>query len=145
MDMRVRETCISHQSEEAAAARPYQQFALFKHLRRLYSHGEDNDLRHTAKPWPVILNSPRWKLSLCCYCHLVDIQVESCFMTSEDKFGAHCLPVSSGRVVYFPLDCSLSMSLFISFASSEAPRPFVQCFSLLIDGTRSLLVLILSI
>lgn len=72
-------TCISHQSEAAAAAAaarplpPCQQFTLFKHLRRLYSHGEDNDLGHTAKPWPVILNSPRWKLSSCRCCHLVDI------------------------------------------------------------------------
>ena len=136
-------TCISHQSEAAAAAAwplpPCQQFTLFKHLRRLNSHGEDNDLGHTAKPWPVILSSLCWKLSLCCCCHLVDIQAESCFMTSEDKF------VSSRRVVYFPLDCSLSMSLFISFASSEAPRPFVQSISLLIDGIRGLLVLILSI
>lgn len=60
------------------------------------------------------------------YSHLLVIQVGSrCtidyFISKDTLSHIACL---SHRVVYFPLNWSLSVSLFISFAGSEATRSY---------------------
>lgn len=136
MDMRVRKTLGYHicQKQPQPALSPCQQFTLTSMCSDLIRVGE-----WFGAYWPLIdtsiysaftLLQKELIIFLLClsYSHLLVIQVGSrcmvSFFISETQTEPHYLFIFCHRVAYYSLDCSLSVSLFISFAGREVTRSY---------------------
>lgn len=128
-------TWVSHMSKAATASIiTLPAIYTYKHVQWL-----DSSREWFGSYWPLIdtsiysaftLLQKELIIFLLClsYSHLLVIQVGSrcmvSFFISETQTEPHYLFIFCHRVAYYFLDCSLSVSLFISFAGREVTRSY---------------------